>query len=104
MKLPKVVKIGGVDWKLNWSVPSDGEEHADKFGETRYGASEIWVHPGQSPSMIPSTILHELIHAILLNAGMANREPIVRALEVGLGQVLRDNKWLAEWLKNGRVA
>jgi len=101
MKLPKTIKIGGVDWKLNWGIPEAGAE--DKFGETRFGGSEIWINPGQSPNMIPSTLLHELIHAVLLNAGAKTTENGVRALEIGIGQVLRDNKWLADWLKAGRV-
>jgi hypothetical protein len=101
MKLPKTIKIGGVDWGLDISAASGAQE--DYFGQTLNVTTTIWARKDQSPSMLPSTILHEVIHAILLGAGIPQREHMVRALETGIAQVLRDNKWFADWLKNGRV-
>lgn len=103
MKRPKSIKIGGVDWSLNWSSAKKSGADPDRFGETRFAASEVWVNPEQASNMIHSTLLHEVIHGVLLNAGIAGKESLVRALEVGLCQILRDNKWFAEWLKNGRA-
>ena len=104
--LPKKVKVGG----MSFGISTDASVHLgieESAGERVYGqmdptAARIVLHPGMADSRARQVMVHELLHAAIFSAGLGLtdevEEPIVRALEGPVLQILRDNPALVKWL------
>ena len=74
------------------------ESREELFGMTLHKSLEIIVQPTAADMVIRETLLHEVLHAVLYNTGIADRmtekteEHLIRALSPALFVLLRDNK------------
>ena len=99
MKFPKAVRIAGRQWAIRRRRTST---LVDCVGLCHYDKGVIDVALSQTPFDTRDTTLHEVLHAILLNAGFQRstdeEERYVLALATGLTGVLQDNPEFAKWL------
>ena len=70
------------------------------FGLMRPLEQRIYVNPRQGPDMAKDTLLHEVLHALLmpLCLGSEEEERIVAPLSTGLLDVIQRNPEFVEWL------
>lgn len=113
MKRPSVLRVGPVDFRIVWD-----EEIAGKYGETDVEKCIIRVASETSQPQRRPTLFHEILHATLgvygshlpaaeraarasteADKNLDTEELYVRALEVGLMQVMRDNPLVFTWLR-----
>lgn len=101
MKIPKKLRINGFDWEVKESQEIANEGQA--FGSTHYEEQKIFLEPKATKQKKEQVLLHEILHAIWWECGLAQRykkdkpeveEEIITALSHGLYQVLVDNKLL----------
>lgn len=103
MKIPKRVKIGGFWWtiKLDKNVAFEGQV----YGSTHFPSQTIFLDPRLPQQKLEQTFIHELLHAINWQYGVAKildkpdghndlEEIAVAGISMGLYQVLVDNKLL----------
>jgi hypothetical protein len=97
--------VGAYDWRIKVD-PGPSED----YGETNYDKAEITIWPAnhQSPERLVGTVIHELLHVIYDNEGLASvyntvgdEERVVLAFETGLVSLFRDNPKLLNWIKRG---
>ena len=89
------VRIGGTDYEI---ILDDGMlKTSEMCGMIDEASTEIRVSTEMSQQALHATLLHEMIHAILLQSGHDNSdnpdtyEPIVEALSHGFHAFLKDN-------------
>lgn len=83
-------RIGSVDYRTV-EVPDILRNH-DLFGQVMYDECIIEIEPTLSEARKHNVIIHELLHAMLFEAGYDEQdEEQVRRLGNVLAQVLRDN-------------
>lgn len=99
MKIPKTVKILGLNWKVIESKAI--AEHNNLFGATHNRREIIYIDPDTSDQRKEETFIHEITHALFSNMGLSERfrkenleEEIVTTISSGLYQVLKDNNLL----------
>lgn len=99
MKIPKILKCGGLDYEVIES--DDISQFGDCIGATLHYSQKIFIKPNQKDDGKEKTFLHEIIHIALYQSGMTLRlerydkdlvEDIVCSLENTLYQILKDNK------------
>jgi hypothetical protein len=101
MKRPKSIRVGPFDVSVAQMPP--GEPEAD-YGD--YEDSKLRIQMAAtfaSPAQEAETFIHEILHAIWTTYNVKDEdkeERTVATLAIGLAQVLRDNKDLAEWLRD----
>lgn len=92
MKIPDKIKIGG-HW-INIILANENDQGYDKSG-SRYGwTNKIIIQENMTPSKQESTLLHEIIHEIDWQMGIALEEKQVETLAESLYQVMVDNDLL----------
>lgn len=85
---PKV-KIGAFDYEVKYD---DRLEENGQLGRINLTKSTIGIRPDMSPDIERMTLLHEVIHGILFQAGYRDMdERAVDLLAHGLVQVAQDN-------------
>ena len=85
------VRVGYRDFTLS-DFPKGFGERLD--GETDFTTQTIHVHGDLLPQTKAATILHELLHVIYDEYGIAvgdSEERVVSAFTNGLSQIIRDN-------------
>jgi len=88
--IPTGIKIGAVTYRVDRVADlRDGDTGLN--GWIRYNTSEILVDAALSEPRAAVTLLHEVVHGIVENAGRSMEEQAVRALAFGLAHVTRDN-------------
>lgn len=90
MKVPNKIRIGANDYsvKLVENLLSD----SDRLGDVVYPKSRIRIDSSLSKTMIKETLAHELVHAMLYEAGYDEQsEEQVVSLGKVLAMLLRDN-------------
>jgi len=99
MKLPKTVKIGGLNFAIKLAdEPIVLEEQGEKEhgGLIDYGTTTITLYKGFSDEYLELILLHEIIHGIwehmTIDSSVDEEETVVSKLANGLHQVLKDNK------------
>ena len=90
------LRIGAFDYELIYSSEeieySENGENLQLLGKIDHATLEITVWDGSHPSVIPATLLHEVVHGILRNAGLTDHpESFVEATTLGLLSFARDN-------------
>ena len=106
--MPAQVRVG----PLVYDVACDSlallvAEHSHKqalLGQCDHKALAIMLSPDQAPLALKSTLLHEVLHAVINTAGFEitdeDEERLVSVLEAPLLQLVRDNPDLIAWLSD----
>lgn len=105
----ETVKIGLIRYDVHeadrHNAPPDvfKSENVDDWvlGEIFYGKAKIYIDDEQSEQTKPTTLMHEILHGILVQAGQykANEnEGLINALSFSLVQLIRDNPELVAYL------
>lgn len=75
---------------------------SDCHGEYRHSSPEILIHPGQKPMEEANTVLHELVHMFLANAGNPlgerQEEMVAELISNGLTEIFVRNPSVLPWL------
>ena len=92
----KIVRIGGVDFEVR-SNP-ELSIAADACGRISVNLSRIEIEPSMSQQRQAQTMLHEIVHGIIITSKLNDvlendddKERLVDGLAYGLLQVVRDN-------------
>jgi hypothetical protein len=94
-------RVGGNDYKVETS--SQLSPIYNQWGHCRFGDNTIQIAEGLCESRRKDTLIHELTHAILFEAGYeAHEEELVNRVGKVLYQVLRDNDF--DFIRNGGEA
>ena len=65
VKIPKKLKIGGFDYKIEVNARQDRELRSDSdWGQCAYRLKRITIDSDSSEQQMSETFLHEIIHAI----------------------------------------
>ena len=101
MKIPEFIIIAGQAWKIRTDEVAEAElNRSDRVGECVLETNTIrLLTSGRNRQAVWETLLHEVTHVILLNAGLTEiafkgpkqLEGVVTAVGTGLYQVLTDN-------------
>lgn len=85
------VKVGPIIYELmEINGLRDGDEKID--GRIKYDLCKILLEANQSPQSQHVVLWHEIIHAILVQAGFRKHdERMIEALSYGIVSVLQDN-------------
>ncbi len=100
------VKIGAICYPVVEVHKLKGVDDDGKavwcLGRFVYAERRIEIDRDLDLVIRPITLLHEVLHGILQNAGLDDQpEPLVRAIAHGVVQVLRDNPGLVTYLTRG---
>jgi hypothetical protein len=88
------IKIGGIRYAV---VADNRLIDSLRSGEMRHMRAEIAVLPDATPELLPQTLWHEVLHGVLLHAGIKDHdETQIDVIAYGIVQVLRDNPALVE--------
>ena len=94
MKIPKYIRISGIDYEIQESEHLHSEERI-LYGQADYAKSVIRLNEGNQNHQYKSvTLWHEILHSIAHHANLdlgKNTEKIVDVLAFGIYQVLQDN-------------
>ncbi|WP_034757763.1 hypothetical protein [Rossellomorea vietnamensis] len=90
--LPVEVKVAGVTYKVSEKEYVEINDNKNYAGSCCYNDSEITVLNTLSDTRKEQVFVHELVHAILMEAGYDDHdEDQVNRIGIVLHQVLRDN-------------
>lgn len=87
-----IIKIAGIDYTVETFKQSID---INLMGRLSYDTAQIFVREDLPLDKKKETLLHEVIHAVYMNAGLQpgdDEEKIVTALSSGVYQFLKDNK------------
>lgn len=93
----ETVKIGGLIYTISKKADLQGKD--GPWGQIRYKTQEIELDDSLSEQLEDQTLIHEMTHGILVEAGYTEHEED-QANRIGLilYQVLKDNDF--SWLHN----
>lgn len=96
----EAVKIGGLTYTIKKKADLQGKD--GPWGHIRYKTQEIELDDSLSEQLEDQTLIHEIVHGVLVEAGYTNHEED-QANRIGLVlyQVLTDNDFSWLW-KGGR--
>ena len=86
------INIAGISYSVE-SFETDVDRNL--MGRLAYDTAQIYVRKDLPIDKKLETLLHEVIHAVYMNAGLQpgdDEEKIVTALSSGIYQFLKDNK------------
>lgn len=110
MKRPKKVSILGHKYEIKWEQPpQDHGPDQQTFGDSDHANGIIHVDPSLSTPQQRSTLLHEILHAIIFNAGLhfewpkkfdldEREEDVVNRLSAPLALALAQNRPVFAWI------
>jgi hypothetical protein len=93
MKIPKIIRIGGVDYEIR-DVDNLNDGVNVCYGHISFEDSVIELHSkNQNHQKRCVTLWHEILHGIAEHAGLdiENEERVIDVLAKGIYQVLQDN-------------
>lgn len=99
MKLPKYVLIDDIQYKVkevsHHKLQLSNEDlQSEIFGDTRYKKASIRICEGMAEDEVKTTLVHEIIHAILQERGFDqqnNDEAMVDGLAHALRMLVKQN-------------
>ena len=86
------VNIAGIMYSVD---PFETDVDRNLMGRLAYDTAQIYVRKDLPLDKKMETLLHEVIHAVYMNAGLQpgdDEEKVVTALSSGIYQFLKDNK------------
>lgn len=105
-KPPKVLYVGPTDYLIKLKT------RLDLLGETDSNESMIYLRRKQSDSTMRGTLVHELMHAIIFESGIAKvmswnnetEEEFVSVVSPWVQAVIQDNPALLDYLHGEEAA
>lgn len=100
--IPKIVKIGALDYKIIESSLVHDLPEMYKMGEIDYTDSKIYIDTELHNRVKRNTLLHEIVHGMLNDSGHLverDNEGLVSALAGQLHSLIRENPSLIEYIK-----
>ncbi len=112
MTRPARIDLLGQPFTVRWEERSGVRLHEDDDGYWGVGISvineqQVVVRTSQGPHQLRDTLLHEILHALIIMTGQSERfrgsgkhpeEPVVAAVATALLAVLRSNPEVVAWL------
>jgi len=98
---PDHVKVG----PMIFSVHLLSEDHTEYFGRTLQFAQRLYLNPQMTADMAVDTLLHEIIHAIWVVAGLEARvseERVAATVGTWMHLVLSENPDVLDFIQNAR--
>ena len=90
-------KILGIEYPIRQINPNISMDSAN-LGECDLSACEIRLNSQQSPDLIRSTLLHEIIEALNFRLELELEHPQITQLEAGLLQTFCDSPKVTRWI------
>ncbi len=89
----KTIKIGCIDYAIEIVDLLEDDERNEIFGQVAYDECKIRILDRLAPQAKIATLWHEIIHAILVEAGFTgdHNEQMVSAIAHGITGVLKNN-------------
>jgi len=84
------MKIGVIDYKIT-EVSGLKDGNIDLNGHIIYNDMEIKLEKSLAPIPKAITLLHEILHGIIIQSGWKHNELLIEMLSYNLYQVLKDN-------------
>ena len=94
MKIPKILKVGGHQYKVEITKTYNESKGSNNWGRTNHVKLKIYLDEGLVESKKEETFIHELLHAVDSHQGNILKESQVDKIANGLYMVLKDNKLL----------
>ncbi|MDH5106310.1 hypothetical protein OQI89_10650 [Lentilactobacillus diolivorans] len=94
MKQISDVNIAGIKYRIKWAKNLE-DDSQPCWGLTNYQQATITIRKGLSPQKSRQTLIHEMVHAMLHEAGiddLCNDEKLVNPLGNILNETLIDNQ------------
>lgn len=99
------VTIGPMRYAVRLARRLHSDDHTPLLGQIDYAACRIDLERGMSPQAQRATLIHEILHGILNNAGERDHdERLIDLLAYGLLDVIADNPDLVAYLTEHRNA
>jgi hypothetical protein len=94
----KTIRIGCLEYTIKEVDKLVDDDDRPIYGQVAYGDCEILIWKELDPQVRRATLWHEIIHAILVNAGYVGEhdEQMVSAISHGIYDVLLDNPEIAD--------
>lgn len=90
--LPEIIKIAGIDYNIE--LVNEIDDDPRLMGACVYQKSVIKIKNGMSTDKKNQTLIHEMLHACLNEAGFEEQdEDMVNRLGIVLYQVLKENNF-----------
>lgn len=97
MKIPDKIKIGGIEYKIEFTKEIDDSIHKSEYiGRVLFRKNKILILDSYPIEKKFRVMLHEIIHVLDEDFKMEMSEENLCRLEAGLYQVLKDNKLLKD--------
>ncbi len=97
MKIPDKIKIGGIEYKIEFINEIKDDIHNSEFiGRVIYRENKILILDSYQTERQFRVMLHEIIHVLDEDYKLGISEENLCRLEAGLYQVLKDNKLLKD--------
>jgi hypothetical protein len=102
-RIPKVVRVGGVRYRVVVEEEMVSEEGVEILGQHDYGRLRLRLSLAADPEVRPFVLFHEVLHACVAVSGgdSHQEEALVSGLAHVLLQVLRENPDLVRYLLGG---
>jgi len=82
--------------------PDDEPRNSEEWGRCSVQRGEIHLAPKAPPHVMPNTMIHEIVHALIAEMGLKDyikhEEKLTNFISNGLATVIRDNKILWLWV------
>lgn len=91
MRIPRSLRIGGHVFRV---VCEDSPLLSADLGQVRVDDNSIYLNTNQARSQQESTLIHEIIEALIMMNKLDVPHSAICILETGLYQVLKDNNLL----------
>lgn len=91
MKLPKEIKVGGINYTIEMVEVIDVGGERNFQGMCHFDKARIEILESLSDQRIEQTLIHELTHAIFYEAGYDEQdEDMINRVGIVLHQVVKD--------------
>lgn len=100
--IPSEVKIGGMVFLVEEVDELATEDGGAIFGEVSVSKLRIRINKGMAGAYKPSTLWHEIMHALLYMTGHEedNNEGLVQALGQAIVMLIRENPVLVQYTRD----
>lgn len=106
MNIPESIKVGGINYKVEFVEHIPNEETGIQIGECDYFQATIKILDSLCVEKQEQTFIHELTHAIAYEAGIDEQdEDLINRFALVAYQVVKDNDFSESYVetKEGRI-